>query len=86
MPLAITGGFAEIQQQQITLLVDSAEHVHEINEQEVLAAHQRAAELLSKTNRADNVAFTNLTTQLEKELTRLKIVRKHRSHHTTINQ
>jgi len=44
---AIGGGFIEVDSKKVTILVTSAYHADEINEQEVLKARQRAEEALA---------------------------------------
>ncbi len=79
-PYAVGGGFAEVQGNALIILADTAEHLTEIDEQRAEAARQRAAELQSKA--ADDVEYATIASKLERDLNRLRIVRKyrHRAH------
>jgi F-type H+-transporting ATPase subunit epsilon len=80
-PLAISSGCVEVSSSSVMLLVQSAEHAEEIDEQRAVEAHRLAAELLSKATHGDVENYALLNAKLERELTRLKVVRKHRSSH-----
>src|SRR4051812_4288061 len=43
-PIAVSGGFVEIKNNEVAILADFAEHVHEISEEAVAKAKARAAE------------------------------------------
>ncbi|MFA5030943.1 MAG: F0F1 ATP synthase subunit epsilon [Patescibacteria group bacterium] len=76
--LAVSGGFIEVQPKRVIVLADTAEHAHEIDEQRAEEARKRAEEL-RKTKRVDATDFALVAANLEKELARLRVVRKHRS-------
>ena len=75
-PYAISGGFLEMNGTKLTVLADTTEHISEIDEQRAEEARKRAEEL--KTKAADNVEYAKIAAQLERELNRLRIVRKYR--------
>lgn len=75
--LAVSGGFIEVLPEQVVILADTAERAEEIDEQRALEAHQRAAEML-QTKVRDAREFALFTAQMEKELARLKVARKHK--------
>lgn len=74
--MAISGGFAEIGKNEITILADTAERAEEIDEARAEEARQRAEKLMSEMKNKDVVEYTALAAKLEKELARLKVVRR----------
>lgn len=81
-PYAVSGGFIEVQPHQLVILADTAEHLEEIDEQRA----QEAIELAKKKKeemREDHVDYALVTGKLERDLNRLKLVRKykHQAHH-----
>jgi len=78
IPLAISSGYLEVEKEsRVTILVDTAERVEEIIEERAEEAKKRAEALL-KEKRIDSKEFARITAKLEKELARLKVVRKYR--------
>lgn len=75
--MAVSGGFIQVRPDKVVVLADSAEREEEIDEQKAEEARQRAKKLLSET-RADNAEFAAISAQLERELARLKVVRRRR--------
>ena len=76
--MAVSGGFIEIRPGKVVVLADSAEHAEEIDEARAEEARQRAQELISQKH-TEAVDYTGLAVKLEKELARLRVVRKRRS-------
>jgi len=81
-PYAVSGGFVEVQPHQLVVLADTAEHLEEIDEQRA----QEAIELAKKAKedmREDHVEYAAMAGKLERDLNRLRIVRKykHKAHH-----
>jgi len=62
------------------VLADTAERAEEINIEIVEAARRKAEELM-KQKHLNDVEYTALAAQMERELARLRVARKHRSHH-----
>ncbi|MBI4092892.1 MAG: ATP synthase F1 subunit epsilon [Candidatus Kerfeldbacteria bacterium] len=81
MPFAVAGGFAQVEPKKLVILADSAERFDEIDEQRAEEARRRAEEL-KKTVATDDVQFAQLAGRIDRELARLKVVRKykHRGH------
>ncbi len=75
-PMAVSGGFIEVNDNNVIILADTAEHAHEIDEQRAIEAHARAAKLLSE--RVADVDYAEVQAVLSKELARLKVVRRRR--------
>lgn len=81
-PYAVSGGFIEVQPNQLVILADTAEQFEEIDEQRAQEAIERAKKLKEEM-REDHVEYALVTSKLERDLNRLKLVRKHkhRAHH-----
>lgn len=75
-PYAIGGGFLEMDGTKLTVLADTTEHLSEIDEQRAEEARKRAEELKGKA--ADDVEYAKISAKLERDLNRLRIVRKYR--------
>ncbi|MFH1236774.1 MAG: F0F1 ATP synthase subunit epsilon [Parcubacteria group bacterium] len=75
--MAVSGGFIEVQPNKVIVLADTAERAEEIDEQRAEEARQRAQKLLQE-KRLDLEQFTALSAKIEKELARLKVVRRRR--------
>ena len=82
LSLAVSGGFIEVQPKQVIVLADTAEHAADIDEERAEEARKRAEEI-AKTKRVDAEDYAHVAANLEKELARLRVVRKHRTHHQT---
>lgn len=79
IPVAISGGFVEVQpNNKVVVLASTAERLEEIDEQRAEEARVRA-ESLMKEKRDDAQEYAVLAAKLQKELARLKVVRKHRN-------
>jgi len=80
--MAIAGGFVEVGNNRILILADRAERAEEIDILRAEEAHKRAEEKLAEFKNRDDVEYVNLAAQLEKELARVKIARKHSHTHS----
>lgn len=80
-PYAIGGGFLEMDGSKLVVLADTTEHISEIDEQRAEEARSRA-EKFKSTKAVDDVEFAKMSAKLERDLNRLRIVRKykHRGH------
>jgi F-type H+-transporting ATPase subunit epsilon len=73
----VDGGFVEIKSgNQVVILADAAEHIAELDETKIQQAAQRAKELLQQSNASDE-EYALAAASLEKNLSRLRILRKH---------
>ncbi|MBI3336243.1 ATP synthase F1 subunit epsilon [Candidatus Peregrinibacteria bacterium] len=75
---AVSRGVIEVDGQTVRLLVDSADRAQELTEEAVLRAKEAAQKLMTE-KRHDTEGFAEATAMLERELARLKVVRRHRS-------
>lgn len=79
-PLAVSGGLVEVREgSEVVVLADTAERVAEIDIKRAEEAKERAKKLMTE-KQLDAEQYTYLAAKMEKELARLKVVRKHRSH------
>lgn len=79
--LAVTTGFLEMRPgNELVILADTAERAEELDEAKIEQAKQRAQKLLEQVRHQDDVSFAAAAAMLEREVLRLKVVRKHRSH------
>jgi len=75
-PMAISSGFVEVRKNEVLVLTQTAEHAAEIDEAKALQAKERAEQLMKEIKNKDAVEYAGLAAKLEKELARLKVVRK----------
>ncbi len=76
-PVHVAGGFVEVKPgNQVVILADEAEHVHELDEQRVEEARQKAQQLLNQSNISDE-EYALAASSLERSLSRLRIIRRH---------
>jgi len=75
-PYAIGGGFLEMDGTKLTVLADTTEHISEIDEKRAEEARHRAEELKGKA--ANDIEYAKISAKLERDLNRLRIVRKYR--------
>ena len=69
--------YPEVDGETITILTDAAEHAEEIDAERAEAAHKAAKELMEK-KRDGEEGYTEAMAELERSLSRIKIVRKRR--------
>lgn len=78
--MAVSGGFIEVKPGKVVVLADTAERAEEIDEKRAAEARERAHKLMQQERVAEETDYAALAAKLEKELARLKVVRKHREH------
>ncbi len=78
LPMVVSTGMLQVQDTEIIILADTAERVEEIIEERAEEARKRAEELLAQ-QAFDTTEYALIAAKLEKELARLRVVRKHRS-------
>jgi F-type H+-transporting ATPase subunit epsilon len=74
---SVMRGVAEVDGETITILTDAAEHAEEIDEERAAAAAKAAKELMTK-KRGGEEGYADAVAELERSLSRIKIVRKRR--------
>lgn len=80
--LAIGGGFLEVTPGKVILLVTTAYHAQELNEQEILSAKKRAEEaLLAKPTGA---ALAEAQSLFKRSIIAMKVLRRKRSAHHAV--
>ena len=77
--LAVSGGFVELDQNNLIVLADTAEHADEIDEQRAEAARVKAEELKNKKIEMSEEEFVRVASLVEKEMARVRVAKKHRS-------
>lgn len=83
LAFACSGGFIEVKPSgEVVILADNAERAEEIDEARAEAARKRAEDLM-KEKVTDQVEYAAISTKLERELARLRVVRKHRNRHAS---
>lgn len=75
--MAVSGGMIEVAKNKVVVLADTAEQAHEIDEQRAQEAKDRALKLMQEKGK-EEVDYTGLAIQIEKELARLRVVRRHK--------
>ena len=85
--IAVAGGFVEVRpDNEVVILADTAEHAHEINEQRAEEARKKAEEALKNKSILSNEEFASVAAALQKNMIRLRVAHKHRSHGHGITQ
>jgi F-type H+-transporting ATPase subunit epsilon len=74
--LAIGGGFMEISNDKVSILVSRAVHAHELNETEIKHAQLAAKEVIAR--KATGEELSQAQAILRRSLMELKVVRRHR--------
>ena len=68
----VSGGFLEVSKNAVTVLADAAEHAEDIDQARAEEARRRAQERLADVQ--SNVERAELQAQLQRELSRLRVV------------
>ena len=71
--MAVSGGFAEVGREQVTVLAETAEFAEEIDAERARAAQERAQERLDRRREAEEVDTARAQAALLRALNRLKI-------------
>jgi len=75
--MAVSGGFIEVKPGQVVVLADTAERAEEIDVKRAEEARERAKKTMEE-KKIEAEDYTGLTAKIERELARIKVVRKHR--------
>ena len=73
---AISTGFAEISDNKVSILVDSAERGREIDLERARKALERARQRLARERGADDIDFVRAEAALKRAIARIKVVEK----------
>lgn len=84
VPMAVVGGFVEVKTNtegitEVAVLADFAEHVHELSDEKIEQAKQKAEDMRKKMENKEHVDFEHFEAELERSLTRVKIADKWRT-------
>lgn len=77
--LAVSGGFVEFDTNTLSILADTAERAEEIDMERAETARRRAEAIQKEEVSMDEEEYARVAAALEKEMTRIKVARKHRS-------
>jgi F-type H+-transporting ATPase subunit epsilon len=74
--LALSGGFAEVSNDRVSILVDAAERASEIDVERAKRAAERAKERMAKDRAREDIDFKRAEAALQRALVRLKVAQK----------
>lgn len=74
--ICVTTGFAEVSDDRVSILVDSAERAKDINLDRAQAAMDRAKERLAKDRNNKDIDFLRAETALKRAVARIKVAKK----------
>jgi len=74
--IAVSMGFVEVLKDKIVILADTAERAEEIDMEKTTEARKRAEKIKTEAIHKDDVAFTDATIQIEKEIARAIAVKR----------
>lgn len=73
---AVSSGFAEVANNKVSLVVDSAEKAHEIDMDRAKRAKERAEERLAKEAATEEIDFARAEAALKRAIMRIKVAEK----------
>jgi len=74
--MAVTTGFAEVSNNKVSILVDSAEKAHDIDIERARKAMERAKKRLSEDKYSSDIDFDRAEIALKKAITRIRVAEK----------
>jgi len=74
--LSVTSGFAEVSDDNVSILVDAAETASDVDLERAKKAMERATERLSKARSAEDIDFIRAEIAMKRAITRIKIKEK----------
>jgi F-type H+-transporting ATPase subunit epsilon len=77
--IAVSGGFIQVENDQVTVLADTAERGEELTLEAIEQAEQRAREVMKQTKFADANSYAAAAAALERELARYRTAQRHRA-------
>lgn len=75
--LAVAGGFLEFHKNKLVILADRAEKAEEIDLERAEEARKKAEELKKEKISMDDSEYAKVAAMIEKEITRIKVAKKH---------
>lgn len=75
---AVSGGFAEVHEDHVIVLAETAERAEEIDVDRALASKSRAEEILKKAKDSSELEFKRAELRLKRALTREEVSKKRR--------
>jgi len=82
--MAVSGGFVEVLPDAVVILADTAEYAAEIDQARAEEARAKAEKLL-KEKMVDSKEYAYVAAKLQKELARLKVVRKRKNKFSAVS-
>ena len=78
-PMAISGGFLEFHDNELTILADMAERAEDIDLEEAEKARERAEKMMQEERKSlDEEQFASVVSQIESNLARIRVAKKYR--------
>jgi len=74
--MAVTTGFAEVSNDKVSILVDAAEKISEIDAERARQAMERARERLGKDRRTEDIDNSRAEAALRRAIVRIRVVEK----------
>lgn len=74
--ISVTSGFAEVSNDKVSILVDSAEKAHEIDVERANSAMERAKERLAQKRDNESIDFARAEAALQRAISRIKVAKK----------
>jgi F-type H+-transporting ATPase subunit epsilon len=74
--MAVTTGFAEVSNDKVSILVDAAEKISEIDAERARQAMERARERLGKDRKSEGIDYLRAEAALRRAIVRIRVVEK----------
>lgn len=74
--MAVTTGFAEVSNDKVSILVDAAEKISEIDAERARQAMERARERLEKDRKSEDIDYLRAEAALRRAIVRIRVVEK----------
>ena len=79
--MATSGGFIEFNDNNLVILADTAEHAEEIDLSRAEEARKRAEKLKTEKVNMNEMEYAKVAAAIERESSRIRVVKKHRTKH-----
>jgi len=74
--MAVTNGFAEVSNNRVSILIDSAEKAHDIDIERAQSSMKRAQDRLGQDRKTEDIDFLRSEASLRRAIARIKMVNK----------